>query len=71
MSHRILPAAILAALAVAAPAHARPLPADPPSIAAHPRAEVVHHGFPWADAVAGVGVAALGATVLRRRRVAS
>jgi hypothetical protein len=70
LPRRILPIAVLSALFLAAPAQARPLPADPPSIAAHPRTEV-RHGFPWEEAAAAVGVVALGATVLRRRRVAA
>ena len=68
---RILPTALLAALFLAAPAQARPLPADPPSIAAHPRAEV-RKGFPWEEAAAAVGAAAIAASLLgRRRRVAA
>jgi len=64
---RILPTALLTALLLAAPAHARPLPADPPSIAAHPRAEV-RQGFPWEEAAVAVGAAAIAASLLGRRR---
>jgi hypothetical protein len=68
---RILPTALLAALFLAAPAHARPLPADPPSVAAHPRAEV-RHRIPWEEAAAAVGAAVVAASLLgRRRRVAA
>ena len=68
---RILPTALLAALFLAAPAQARPLPADPPSIAAHPRAEV-RHRFPWEEAAVAVGAAVVATSLLgRRRRVAA
>jgi uncharacterized protein (TIGR03382 family) len=68
---RILPTVLLTALILAAPAQARPLPADPPGIAAHPRAEV-RHRFPWEDAAAAVGAAVVAASLLgRRRRVAA
>ena len=68
---RILPTALLTALILAAPAHARPLPAEPPAPAVHPRAEV-RGGFPWEEAVAGVGAFAIAASLLaRRRRVAA
>jgi|1185.fasta_scaffold255722_2 hypothetical protein len=67
---RILPTAVLTALLLAAPAHARPLPADPPSISAHPRTEV-RHRFPWEETAAVVGAAAVAASLLGRRRRAA
>jgi hypothetical protein len=67
LPRRILPTALFTALILAAPAQARPVPADPPTVAAHPRAEV-RHRLPWEEAAVAVGAAAIAASLLTRRR---